>query len=209
MSRHVQRLSLLLITLALSNVPALAKPIPLDNDVDVQWSVLFPRDCTVDPVCPPVVVDGAPRLIPDASDAGDDVFIDLLVDINVSNLTLGFNVLDELGNPIPQQLGPFAVPLPFDDPGEVHLTLGDFPNFDLLPEDVPLIFTLFATVKGTNSLNGDPAAIITLSGDGTPITEVETGEVPEPATLLLVGTGIAAVVRSRARARSKKRPPIA
>ena len=199
MRHHVQRLGLSLVALVgfILLLPSPAAAVRLENDVDVQWSVLFPRDCTTDPVCPDVVVEGAPRLIPNASDAGDDVFIDLVVDINVFNLTLGFNVLDELGNPTPFQLGPYAVPLPFDDPREVHLTLGDLPNFDLLPDDVSLILTLFATVNGTNNLNGDPAATIVVSGDGRVVTEV--GEVPEPGTLFLVGSGVAALVRRRVR----------
>ena len=210
MGRHVQRLVFSLFVLAafILLLPAPAAAVRLENDVDVNWTVLVPLDCPADPNCPSVVIDGIPRLVPDASDNGDAVLFDLVVDVNVFDLILGLKVYDELGTQLPVLLGPFDVPLTSDDPMFLHFTLGDFPNFDTLPDDVPLIFSLITFVQGTNNLNGGPAAIISVSGEGTPVRDV--GEVPEPATLVLVGTGIAAIVRRRVRkAGLEQRPPIA
>jgi hypothetical protein len=54
----------------------LARPIDVENDVDISWSRVGPEACTILGLCDNLVVPviGAPRLVPNASGAGNQLF---------------------------------------------------------------------------------------------------------------------------------------
>jgi PEP-CTERM motif len=192
---------------------ASAAPIELGNDADVSWQ--NNPNCILNPaLCEPLVF-GAPRVVPDMSDAGALLLFELdFLDVSVTNFRNGFffqsfvglNIADAQGNEvfgpggsIPLQLT-YAVPtsqsnfpngagfLPADD---ITVNLANFNGFGLLPPG-DLLFTV------TLDLALDLPLGQTFDGSNSSRTEVArltvSGPgtvVPEPSTivLLLVGLG--------------------
>ena len=191
---------------------ASAAPIELENEVGVSWS---DAPCIEKPsLCSntggmPVLVFGAPRLVPNASAVGDLLIINVdfssialdgtFAGFPVSNrlfLKVGDEALNEVfrpGTDIPLQLSYLFEPNGFDSSGmripatDVMLNLESFDGFDLLPQG-NLIFTVrfnpVATPIGPRSELPDHAVAITISGPGE-----EIHSVPEPgaSVLLLMG----------------------
>jgi hypothetical protein len=202
---------------------ASAAPIELENDANISWSdsPCFGDPIRALPLCNFVngewrlkpdaellLVNGAPRLVPDASNAGNllQVAVDFL-GVSLDSFAgppsfppggvtpLFLNVFDVNGNPIlrpggsdPLQLTHFIAPSPSlsVEATDFVLNLGAFVDFGLLPPG-DVIFTVsfnphFGITDGSLT-RPDRAAIITLSGAGT--------VVPEPSTLLLSLAGLA------------------
>ena len=183
----------------------LAAPIELDNNVDVGWADA--------PVCPPlpttlcsepILVFGAPRLVPDARSVAHLLEIDVdflsvfffsppvLGSINTLFLNVGDAELNAVvlpGTEIPLRLayafqtGPGFVPA-----SDVVLNLTDFEGYELLPPGNLLFTVNFRPSLGfidRSPDRPDRAVIITLSGPGT--------VVPEPASLVLLLSGLTGV----------------
>ena len=193
--------------LLLAAVPhrVLAAPI-IDNNVDIEWSQVGGEACDLFGLCrTAVTIIGAPRLVEDASDAGDDVFFDITVispqlfngmDLHLAVGDPSFEALtDASGNPLFLDLVltgqmPFAA---FFGPavGGVatrRITLDDFSNFTALPVGTDIVFSISGFFSGSFRAvgpDGPPpyGATIIVSGAGT--------AVPEPATSVLLLTGMA------------------
>jgi PEP-CTERM motif len=219
---------------------AFAAPLVLDNDVGVQWSdsPCFPNNAElprgapglcdfvdglwrIKPGAELLLVVGAPRLVPDASNAGDllEIAVDFLsVGLDLfggpfpgNSTPLFLNVFDTDANPVlrpgedvPLQLTYLFAPTGLSVPAsDVVLKLGSFDGFGLLPQGEDVIFTVafrprLGITDGSPS-RPDHAAIITFSGPGT--------VVPEPGTLVLLlagvtGTGLGARWRRANRMRT-------
>ena len=200
-------------TLLIAAVPhrVLAAPI-IDNDVDIEWSQVGFEACEVFGLCrTAVTIIGAPRLVEDASNAGDDVFFDItVVSPQLFNgmflrLNIGDTSFEELtdanGDPIVLDLlvFPAAQFEAFFGPavnGVVtrRITLDDFSNFAALPVGTDIIFSITGSFSGSSFAagSGDPppyGATITVSGAGTPV--------PEPTTLVLLLTGMGVAFGAR------------
>ena len=218
-TRNMPALTVLIaIVLFCAPITAIAAPISLDNDVDVSWADI---PCQVDPaLCvDPILVFGAPVIVPDAADAGD------LLHIDVDFLSVGLNeTLAGPGTPTPLILNvgdasfnevfipgtatPLRLTYLINPSGliteapDLQLTLNDFSGFDLLP-DGDLVFTV--TFKPRLSLidrsadRPDQAVIVTVSGAGSPVS------VPEPTSLWLSTIGIAAACVARKRRSALRR----
>jgi len=194
--------SVLLVALAGS---AHAAPLELENDVSVSWSQ---ASVPCPPLCPfDLPVFGVPRLVPDASDVGDllaidiDIFGSQFVSFNLV-LNVGDTSLNEIllpdGSPLRLTYQAFLPNFFVANPdGIIHFN--DFENFALLPGG-DLIFTLDGTFQGSSfATSPNTTAIITVSGPGTVI-------VPEPGSLVLTLSGLVSVcVFSRRRRLSQMR----
>ena len=67
-------------TLLIAAAPHRVHAAIIDNNVDIEWSQVGPEACEVFGLCrTEVTIIGAPRLVEDASDAGDTVFFDIAV----------------------------------------------------------------------------------------------------------------------------------
>jgi hypothetical protein len=209
-----------------------AAPIGLDNDVDLDWADLpcqpatGPTPPAGEPLCERVdgewrlkpveeliQIVGAPRLVPDASDAGN--LLGISVDFLAVSLEgtpdfptpLILNVFDVDLNPLPLQLTYF-IPASTNQSVEAPdllLTLSDFVGFNLLPQG-DLIFTVSfdprLALTDRSSTRPDHVVEIRFSGPGT--TEAPDPEpVPEPGTLVLLLSGLAASGLGAARRRRR------
>ena len=200
-------------TLFIAAVPhrVLAAPI-IDNNVDIEWSQVGGDACTNFGLCvTDVTIIGAPRLVEDASSAGDTVLFTIAVvspqlfngmDLRLNIGDTSFEQLtDANGDPLHLDLLLFGQMAFADFFGPAvngvatrQVTLDDFSNFNALPVGIDIIFSITGSFAGSFRAvgpNGPPpyGATITVSGAGT--------AVPEPATvvLLLSGIGMALGVR--------------
>ena len=193
----------LLITAAPDRV--LAAPI-IDNNVDIEWSQVGGEACELFGLCrTDVTIIGAPRLVEDASQAGDTVFFDIAVvspqlfngmDLRLAVGDTSFEELtDANGDPLHLDLvlnGALAFTDFFGPPvngvATRRITLDDFSNFNALPVDTDIVFSINGFFAGSFRAipqNGPPppyGATIIVSGAGT--------QVAEPATLVLLLTGM-------------------
>ena len=151
-----------------------------------------------------VTIIGAPRLVEDASSAGDTVFFAIAVvspqlfngmDLRLDVGDTSFEELtDANGDPLHldlQLIGPMAFANFFgpavNGVATRRITLDDFSNFNALPVGADIVFSISGFFAGSFRAvgrNGPPpyGATITVSGAGTPV--------PEPATLVLLLTGM-------------------
>lgn len=192
-----------------ASTDALAAPISLDNNVDLSWSQVGPEACEAVGLCETVVpVFGAPRLVLDASDAGNQVFFD--IDVVSPQLFVGMTLLLNVGDASLEEIIVGGTPLqlrydtanpaafqslfanPVNGVGHARILLSEFENFNLLSAGTDITFNVIGTFRGSSfacstcgSGNVVPyGATVTVNGAGTPVG------VPEPATSLLLLTGI-------------------
>ena len=191
---------------------ASAAPIELENDVGVAWQ--DSPNCILTPaLCEPLVI-GAPRLVPDMSNAGD--LLQFIIDFHAMSVVLPsallLNIADAEGNVVfrsdrpgedtPLQLT-YSIPLSDVNPNgpgrlpatDIVVELGGFNDFRLLPAG-DLLFTVtffprlalpFNQVFDRATNNGRTQAVtLTVAGPGTVA-------VPEPATFVLLLAGLASV----------------
>ena len=204
-------------TLGFTAATAFAAPIELSNDASTPWA--DDPQCQVRPQFCTTHIIGAPRLVPDMRNSGDLLafFLDFEA-VSVSNdFVFGeshiiLNIADFNGNEIfrpgenvPLQLSYF-IPSSEPHPGgsgllpatDLTVKLGSFNDFALLPPG-DLLFTislgLGLELPFSHSFENSTltkVATLTVSGPGT--------VVPEPSTLSLVLTGLAAIgLRARKR----------
>jgi len=218
MRRHVQRLGLSLVALALSTVSALAAPIPLDNDVDLAWSNnrCFPEFGLF--ACPQeaTVIGGVRLFAP--GELGD---FQISVDLDTQpNEIEGIELVLHIGNEFFVELDTRTMD-PLVDIFNFAPQLFGLDAFGIQPGDLPAIpftFSLTGRLFGNPGFGEcqdggppipnneipnricpkgfgpestvNPATIIFTGG-----TEVEITAVPEPGTLLLVALGVGSGVR--------------
>ena len=181
-------------TLLIAAVPHCVHAAIIDNNVDIEWSQVGPEACEVFGLCrTEVTIIGAPRLVEDASDAGDTVFFDIAVlspqlfagmDLHLAIGDTSFEELtDANGDPLVLDLlvnGPLAFAAFFgpavNGVATRRITLDEFSNFTALPVGTDIVFSIFGSFTGSSFAAGpgDPpaySATITVSGAGNPVPE--------------------------------------
>jgi hypothetical protein len=184
-----------------------AARIVLSNDVDISWNQ-FGIVCSegAPENCPIIPILGAPRLVPDASGSGDSVLFDVVLsgegnsdEIFQVDLLLHVADTSEMEIILPDG-SPLQLTFTHDfSQGNLQAaTLGQFTNFNLLPQGETVLFTVDADFR-SSLFPGVSPALVTVSGAGTEYSSVQP--IPEPSTLLLLGSGAAEIVRRRYRRR--------
>jgi hypothetical protein len=187
---------------------ASAGPIDLENDATVAIANTPPATC-----CGALII-GAPRLVPDMSNAGDLLLFTLhFLDMSVQNLQfdsfIGLNIADAGGNEvfqpgqnIPLQLT-YAIPTSSSAPNggllpasDIIANLGSFDGFGLLPAgDLLFTVTLALSVDlpfGQVFRINDPTDPNNSRTTAATLTVTGPGTVvPEPSTLVLLLAGLA------------------